>query len=136
MRPNPQNFAMISSLIMIIIAITSFVSPGSAETLPDLKVYQSYGLFLDLLPMNILNKLALVLFAFSGAIASKSYRNSVLWCKFVFFVMAPLAVLGIIPETQTLFGIIPLFGGSVSLHAFFAFLGMYFGFSKIVVIEK
>ena len=46
----------------------------------------------------------------------------------VAFSMAPLAILGAIPRTRTLFGYWPLFGAEVSTHGAFAALSAYAGF--------
>jgi hypothetical protein len=43
--------------------------------------------------------------------------------------MGALAILGIIPQTNTLGGYYPLFGANIAVYAIFAVLGAYFGFT-------
>jgi hypothetical protein len=39
-----------------------------------------------------------------------------------------LAILGLIPGTNTLFGLVPIYGHDVWLHALSALIAAYFGF--------
>lgn len=83
--------------------------------------------------MNILNKIALIVFGLVGIAASSGRTNdlprSIAYSRWVFFVMGALAILGLIPQTNTLFGYAPLFGYEVLAHAFLAALGGYFGYA-------
>lgn len=106
--------------------------PSNAQ-LPPLMVQSGYGLFLGFLPVNIFNKLALIVFGIWGIAASRNPTTSLLksinWSRWVFYVMTPLAILGIFPQASTLGGYAPLFGTQVWTHGIFALLGAYFGFS-------
>jgi hypothetical protein len=101
--------------------------------LPALRLENSYGLFLGIFPMNILNKLALILFGAAGILVSQlpttSLPASVKWSRWVFAVMGIAAVLGFFPQTNTLGGYWPLFGSEIWVHGIFALLGAYFGFA-------
>lgn len=52
--------------------------------------------------------------------------GSITWSKWVFFVMGPLAALGLIPATQTLLGLMPLYGAEVATHGAYALIAVYF----------
>ncbi len=129
---NPRGFARYGGIVMLVLGLLSLAMPGSAETLPLLKLNTSYGDFLGFLPMNIINKVALLVFGVAGIYVSRlpgnSLPRSILWSRVVFVVMGVAAILGIIPQTRTFFGYWPLFGGDALAHAVFAVMGGYFGF--------
>lgn len=128
-----KNFALIAGLIMLIMGLASFAPIlNTTEGLPPIKVNTSYALFLDVFPLNIFNKLALILFGIWGILTyfkrEKSFEYSVTYAKAIFWVMGGLAVLGIIPQTNTLFGYWPLYGFEIFAHGIFAFAGYYYGY--------
>ena len=131
---HPRRFALIGGIVMLAMGIISLIPSlkGSADSLPFLNLETSYGLFLGIFPMNIVNKVALIVFGLLGIQASNakftSLPMSTHYSRLVFYVMGALAILGMIPQTNTLFGYWPLFGGEVLGHAAFALFGAYFGF--------
>ena len=132
---NPRLFAMIGGIVMLIMGVVALIPSmvGSIAGLPALYVETSYGLFLGLFAMNIFNKLALILFGVAGIVAARmpgrSLPFSINYSRIVFYVMGVLAILGLFPATNTLFGYWPLFGNVVWEHAVFAVLGAYFGYA-------
>ena len=133
---HPKQFALIGGILMLLFGIAAFVpsfstTPADAG-LPLLNLETSYGLFLGFFPMNVINKLALIVFGLSGIYsANKVTTNlpaSINFSRSVFWIMGAAAILGMIPATNTLFGYWPLFGGEVLAHGFFALCGAYFGF--------
>jgi hypothetical protein len=107
-------------------------SPTDAG-LPSLLVENSYGAFLNLVPMNIINKFAVVALGIWGVIAANAkptvnYQQSVIWARATCVVLAALTILGIIPMTNTLYGYWPLFGANVAVYGVFAVLSAYYGF--------
>ena len=121
-----KNYAMWGGMAMILFAAISFLVPGRINGLPQLRLEDSYGMFLGYFPMNILNKLALVSFGIAGFFSAARLSSSLIWCRAVFVVMGFAAVLGLIPQTYTLFGYWPLFGAEVFAHGLFALLAIYF----------
>jgi hypothetical protein len=130
-----RQFAFLSGAIFLLIGLLQF-APGLSsfpEWLPRLNLEVSYGLFLNVLPANIVNKVALILFGLAGLSLSRSKDSeavSIMYARVVCIVMGVAAVLGIIPQTQTFFGYWPLFGGEVWFHGISAVIGGYFGFAK------
>ena len=133
----PRKFALIGGIVMLAMGILAlipdlYIYPQNVE-LPGLMVQSSYGYFLGFIPMNIFNKLGLVLFGLAGIAATRapttSLPKSITWSRWVCFVMAPLAILGLFPQTNTLGGYMPLFESQVWIYGIFALLGAYFGFA-------
>lgn len=133
---HPRRFALIGGIVMLAMGVLSLVpafnTPPAQAGLPLLNLEASYGLFLDIFPMNIVNKVVLILFGISGILASQgtetSLPASISFSRWVFVVMGIGAVLGIVPQTNTFFGYWPLFGSEVWAHGIFAVLGAYFGY--------
>lgn len=133
----PTKFAFWGGIVMLAMGVLAFLPAlsllPSEAGLPALQVEASYGAFLGNFPMNVFNKTALILFGLAGIAVSyspaRSLPLSIKWSQAVFVVMGVLAVLGLIPSTNTLFGYWPLFGGEVLAHGIFAALGAYFGYT-------
>lgn len=121
---NSKTFALYGGALMVIIGAFSLLPglEGSSTNLPSLKVETSYGLFLGLFPLNIFNKLALITFGLAGITISRKepISYSVTYSKVVLSVMGVLAILGLFPQTATLGGMWPLYGGEVVAHGLFA----------------
>ncbi len=137
-----KHFALIGGAAMLGMGIASFVprlsvAPRKAG-LPRLDIETSYGKFLGVFPLNIFNKVALTLFGAAGVAVSQleSERPARTYARAVAFAMAPLAILGAIPRTRTLFGKWPLFGAEVAAHGVFAALGALAGFKSNGVRPK
>jgi hypothetical protein len=126
---------MIGGAIMLLTGLAALVPAwkGAMDTLPPLALEISYGLFLGFLPMNIVNKLLLIVVGAAGLYASRAkFRDlpaSIGWSRMVFFLFGAAAILGMIPATNTFFGYAPLFGNYVWVHAVFAIAGAYFGYA-------
>lgn len=133
---HPTRFAFWSGLVLFIVGVLAFVpalSPGT-DSLPVLYVEDSYGLFLGLMAMNVFNKSALIFFGLLGMVASSDVTNtalpkSIFYSRLLLFSMGALAILGLFPQTNTLFGYWPLFGYNIGFYALFAVLGGYFGYA-------
>ena len=121
---NSRKFALFGGLLMLILGVLSMIPAfaGPSTSLPDLRIETSYGLFLGVFPLNIVNKLALVIFGIAGIQSSRktSVIHPIKYSRTVFFMMGTLALLGVIPQTSTLGGLWPLFGAEVIAHGLFA----------------
>jgi hypothetical protein len=132
---HPKRFAFIAGIIMLALGLVALIPSlvGSFVNLPALKVEASYGLFLGYFPMNIFNKVALILFGIAGIWVSRERFNnlpaSITYSRVLFIAMGILAILGAIPQTSTLMGYWPLFGKEIGAHAVIAILGAYFGYA-------
>lgn len=131
----PRRFALIIGIFMLAVGAISLMPNmvGSAQGLPLLKNENSYGLFLGLFPMNIFNKIEMIVLGLGGIMAASSRFTSlpasIHFSRILFFATGLLAILGLFPQTNTLNGYWPLFGNAVWLHAALAVLGCYFGYA-------
>ncbi len=133
-----RRYALVVGVIYVVVALISLLPAFSTRPadFPPLRLDVSYGLFLGLFAQNIVNKLALLAFGVAGiAVATTGTRDqaeerSVLYARAVFAIMGLAAILGFSPATWTFFGLWPLWGNEVLLHAANALLGAYFGFRR------
>ncbi|MBC7397945.1 MAG: DUF4383 domain-containing protein [Bdellovibrionales bacterium] len=130
-----RKFAFSIGWVMLTLGVFALI-PGLYQlentNLPALNLEASYGLFLGFIPLNIMNKLALIGFGLAG-IAANTKNNpyaSVQYSRVLSVAMGLLAVLGLIPASQTLGGYWPLFGADIAVHAIIAGIAGYFGFVK------
>jgi hypothetical protein len=126
-----RTFALIFGIAFLAIGIAGFipglVSPPHANH-PDLAVDSGYGQVLGLFPINVLHNIVHLAFGAWGLVAYRSHGGARGYAKGVAIIYAVLTVMGLIPGLDTMFGLAPLFGNDVWLHALLAAVAAYFGF--------
>ena len=123
-------FALIVGLIYVVIGILGFVPTllSLPATAPILTVQAGYGYLFSLFPVNLLHNIVHLVVGVLGIIAYRSLSSAQLFARGLTILYAVLAVLGLIPATSTLFGLVPLFSHNIWLHAVTAAIAAYFGF--------
>ena len=133
---HPKGFALTVGIVFLILGVLAFLP--SVQMVPDvglipLKLEAGYGLAFGLFAMNVINKLVLIAFGLMGLLAYNSKFTSlpasIKYSRLVFAVMGALSILGMIPQTNTLFGYVPLYGNLVWEHGVFSLMGAYFGYA-------
>ena len=129
-----RNFAMLLGVVFLLVGILGFVPPlltppptGAAGH--ELHVRQFDGYLLGLFHVNVLHSAVHVLFGILGIAMSRTYSAARGYCRFVAVAYGLLAVMGLIPQLNTVFGLIPIHGHDVWLHAAIALVSAYFGFA-------
>jgi hypothetical protein len=124
-------FALIAGIVYVVVGVAGFV-PGllSGHDLPPLAVDTLYGRLLGLFPVNLVHTLVHLLIGLWGVLAWKSYSRARSYAQSLSVIYALLTVLGLIPMADTMFGLVPLFGHDVWLHAATSIIAGYFGFSS------
>jgi hypothetical protein len=125
---NVRNFALIFGVVFVAIAVSGFI-PGLNQHAdhPGLSINEGSGNVFGLFPVNIVHNLVHLLFGIWGLAASRSLDASRGYAKALGIIYAVLAIMGLIPGLDTMFGLAPLFGNDVWLHALLAAAGIYFG---------
>jgi hypothetical protein len=126
-----RTFARIFGIVFLLIGISGFI-PGvtTPHTHPDVTMEAGLGLAMGLFPVNLLHNLVHVAFGLWGLAASRSLDGSRGYFKGVTIIYALFAVMGLIEAARvwTTFGLVPLYGNDVWLHALLAAVAAYFGF--------
>jgi hypothetical protein len=127
-----RNFAMITGVVFLAIGLMGFFpglvsapSPGA----PNMAVHTGYGYLLGLFPINILHNFVHMVVGFWGLTASRTLAGSLSFARGLAIFYGLLTIMGLIPGLNTTFGLIPIFGHEIWLHALTAGVAAYFGFT-------
>ena len=125
-----RTFALIFGIIYLLVGILGFI-PGLSThpaDAPHLTIESGHGYLLGFFPVNILHNIVHLVIGLAGLLASRSVSGARLYAKILAVAYILLAILGLIPATQTTFGLIPIHGNDVWLHALSGLIAAYFGF--------
>ncbi len=128
---NTRYFALVLGIFYTLVGVLGFFPPLITDTQPvsgALAVDLFSGRLLGIFPVNILHSLVHLAVGIWGIVAYKGYAASVVFSKSIAVLFGILTIMGLIPVLNTTFGLIPLFGADILLHAGTAILGAYFGF--------
>ena len=106
-RRFPLIFGLVYTLVGIAGFIPAFLSPPPPDT-PQLGVTALNGYLLHLFPVNILHTILHSLAGLLGLAVASSTERSTVYAKTIAAVFLLLAVLGLLPAANTLFGLLPL----------------------------
>ena len=124
-------FALILGIVYVVIGLMGFVpaflTPPPA-TAPEVTVDTLYGYLLGIFPVNILHTLVHLVVGVWGVLAYRSFSASRTFAQVVAVVFGLLTIMGLIPGLSTTFGLVPLHGADIALHAVTTLLAVYFGF--------
>jgi fumarate reductase subunit D len=84
---------------------------------------------LRLFPVNALHNIVHILFGAWGLFAAGTFSAARTYARVVAVAYALLTILGVIPATNTTFGLVPIYGHDIWLHALLATIAAYFGFA-------
>jgi hypothetical protein len=125
-----RRFALVAGLVYLVVGILGFV-PGLVQpphAPRELAVDAGYGNLLGLFPINVVHNVVHLLIGAWGVAAWRSHAGALGFARGLAVIYGLLTVLGLIPATETLFGLAPLYGHDVWLHAATALVAAYFGF--------
>jgi hypothetical protein len=122
-----KGFAIVFGIVFLLAGIAGFI-PGlsPAHKHPGLVVDGASRLALGLFPVNILHNLVHILFGIWGLAAARGTGAARLYATVVGISYAVLTVMGLIPVANIMFGLVPLYGNDVWLHALLAAVAAYF----------
>jgi len=126
-------FALVLGIVYAIVGVAGFL-PAALTTpppgAPPVQVDAGYGYLFGLFPVNILHTLVHLAVGLWGIVASRRVGASRTFAASVAVIFGVLTVMGLIPGLNTTFGLIPLFGHDIWLHALTALAAAYFGFGR------
>lgn len=126
---NPRPFAYFAGGLLLVLGIAGFIPPVVMVENDPLRVASGVGgpqLF-GLFPVSpVLSGLHALLGAW-GLYAGSRLGRAVWFSRRVALIFVALAVMGMIPGADTLFGTAPLYGNNLLLHGLLAVLSILFG---------
>ena len=124
-----RTFAAAFGIVFLLAGLSGFVPALSPEHMhPGVVVTSGSRLAMGLFPVNVLHDFVHLAFGIWGLLAARSMGGSLTYAKGVALIYALLTVLGLIPVTNTTFGLVPIYGNDIWLHAGLAIVATYFGF--------
>ena len=136
---NTRRFALIFGIIYLIAGAAGFIPAllqSPAPTDPQLAVNSFSGRLLGLFPVNLPHTLVHLAIGIWGVIAAKGTRPAVVYARSLAVIYGVLAIMGLIPQLSTMFGLVPLYGHDIWLHAGTALVAAYFGFATKYAVEE
>lgn len=124
---NTRTFALIFGLVFLVVGVGGFFLTDAAPPPPDLHQTHGFGHELGLFPVNTIHNIIHIVFGLWGLAASRSLAGAITYARGVAIIYALLTVLGLIESTRTTFGLVPIYGNDVWLHAALALVAAYFG---------
>jgi len=95
-----------------------------------------YGYLLGLFPVNILHSAVHIAIGVWGLMAWRGRASPQVFARSLALFYGVLAVMGLIPGMNTLFGMLPMHGHDVWLHGGSAAIAAYFGWRSEVPMER
>ena len=129
--------ALLFGVVFIVVGLAGFFASPPAADAPPLTIEHGHGLVLGIFPVNTLHNIVHLLFGVLGIVASRgAFTAAQTYFRAVAVSYALLTVLGLLPATQTTFGLVPIWGPDVWLHGAIAVVAAYFGFAAAAPITR
>ncbi len=130
--------ALSIGILFLILGVAGFIPglvslPGASESYIPLGASKSiyatgFGNVFGLFPTNLLHNVVHCVVGVLGIVSYSSISNSRLFNRGFAIAYILIAIMGLLPYTQTSFGLMPLFGNNVWLNALSAIAAFYYGF--------
>ncbi|MGZ9005823.1 MAG: DUF4383 domain-containing protein [Burkholderiales bacterium] len=129
-----RNFAIVIGIAYLAAGVLGFV-PALLSTppagAPQVSITAFYGYLLGLFPVNFVHNLMHLAIGAWGVAAARTAGGARAFAKTLTVIYGALAVLGLFPTLNTLFGLVPIHGHDVWLHAGTAIVAAYFGWFSV-----
>jgi hypothetical protein len=115
-----KNFALGTGLLLTGLGVLGFVSrlrrrPRLHD--PALRVDSGYGRILGLVPTNTPFNFVRLTLGVWGLAASRDREDSLNYARAIAMLYAPMALMGFVPGLRSMFGLMPIHGSNILLHA-------------------
>jgi hypothetical protein len=128
-----KGFSLTLGVIYLIIGVLGFFGIGVVESFSPygLQVEAQHGRLFGLFPVNLLHNLFHLVIGIWGIAAASSVAGSRIFARSTAGVFGVLTLMGLLPGLAMTFGLMPLYGHNVWLHALTAGAAVYFGFASV-----
>jgi len=131
--------ALILGVIFLFVGIAGFVpdlmtlpaaAPNVQVDAPRLSFDDGYGYVLGLFPTNFLHNAVHIVVGVLGIAAATSLGGAIAYNQGFTVAYVLIVLMGLIPATNTTFGLMPIYGNNVWFNALTAIVAGYIGFIK------
>jgi hypothetical protein len=131
MKPG-QYFSLVLGAFFLLIGLMGFI-PGLMErpqTASEIApVFDGgFGYLLGIFPVNVFNNAIYIVVGLLGIFMSIALDGSRVYSRIMAGLCGLLTIMGLFPYTNTIFGLMPIFGNDVWLNALTTAFATYFGF--------
>lgn len=130
---NAPLIARILGFVFLVAGVAGFLpwiaSPAPLDA-PVVTLDAAYRLLFGLFALNVAHDVLHLFFGIWGVVASLRFKSAVLYCRIVTWVYLIVVLLGIIPITNTLFGVAPIYGWDIALHLIVVLVAAYGGYGR------
>lgn len=123
--------ALSLGLLFLLLGLAGFV-PGFVAPSLDFTSEPGFGYIFGVFPTNYFHNAIGILVGVWGIAAFTSLSGAIVFNRIFAILYAAAVILGLLPFTNTLFGLTPLFGNNIWLNAITAAIAFYYGFVKPV----
>jgi len=116
-----QRVAQLFGVVLLLIGVLGFVTTGMSMDADMATAPKLLGLF----PVNALHNIVHLLFGVWGLLAARTVAGATQFAKVGGGIYVVLAILGLVAPTT--FGLIPIGGNDIWLHALVGVVLLYFG---------
>jgi len=123
-------FTLIFGIAYLVAGLLGLVPAALRPPPPDAPATHftmMYGYLLGAFPVNVLLSAVHLAIGALGIAAWRGMTDPLVYARSCALFLGALAVMGLIPGMSTLFGVLPLYGHNVWLHAASAGIAAYFG---------
>jgi Domain of unknown function (DUF4383) len=134
-----RTFALIIGLAYLGAGVLGLIPAALMPPPPDApptSLTVLYGNLLGLFPVNVLHSAVHLAIGAWGLAAWQGMASPAVYARSLAIFYGALAVMGLIPGMNTLFGMLPIHGHDVWLHGATAAIAAYFGWRKEVDMER
>lgn len=121
--------ALSLGLLFLILGLAGFV-PAFVTPSANFTSEPGFGYIFGVFPTNYFHNAIGVLVGLWGIAAFTSLSGAIVFNRIFAILYAAGFILGLLPFTNTLFGLTPLFGNNIWLNAITAAIAFYYGFVK------
>jgi hypothetical protein len=125
---NTRTAALVFGIVFLIAGVAGFAPAPPPADAPPLTIQHGHGLALGMFPVNTPHTIIHLLFGVLGLAAYFGAWSSRSYFRMTGVAYLLLAVLGLNSATNTTFGLVPIWGADVFLHAGLGLVASYFGF--------
>ena len=134
-----ETFALFSGVAYLAAGLLGLVPaalmPAPADA-PSIHVTLFHGYLLGLFPVNVLHSAVHFAIGVWGIVAGRGMTSPKVYARSLAIFYGALAAMGGIPGLDTLFGLLPIHGHDIWLHAGTAALAAYFGWRSAASVER
>ena len=130
---NAPLIARILGFALLLAGIAGFVpwiAPAAPFGAPVVTLDTAYRMLFWVFPVNVALDVLYLFLGFCGVVAGLRFGAAVVYLRTLVWIYLILVILGAIPLTSVFFGVAPIYGWDVALHAVVALFAAYGGYGR------